>query len=62
MGQAGYMRRRIEQANQYILLVYWKSVAAHEEGFHQSPVYQKWKVLLHHFYDSFPTVQRYASL
>jgi heme-degrading monooxygenase HmoA len=38
----------------YLLLVEWDTVADHEEGFRKSPQYQRWKQLLHHFYDPFP--------
>ena len=66
MAQAGYLshqlQRCVEQPHQYILLVEWESVAAHEEGFRQSAEYQQWKALLHHFYDPFPTVEHYESV
>ncbi|HEX4024921.1 MAG TPA: hypothetical protein VHX52_09505 [Steroidobacteraceae bacterium] len=29
------------------------------QGFRQSPQYQQWRALLHHFYDPFPTVLHY---
>ncbi|MFN5341277.1 MAG: antibiotic biosynthesis monooxygenase, partial [Roseiflexaceae bacterium] len=35
---------------------------AHTVGFRQSPQYQEWKRLLHHFYDPFPTVEHYVAL
>src|SRR5205085_9291390 len=53
------LQRCIEREGQYLLLVRWDSVAAHEEGFRKSPRYQEWKRLLHHFYDPFPTVLHY---
>ena len=31
-------------------------------GFRQSPQYQRWRELLHHFYDPFPTVLHYAAV
>jgi hypothetical protein len=34
----------------------------HTEGFRGSPQYQKWKALLHHFYDPFPTVEHYEAV
>jgi len=49
----------IEEDNKYILLVNWETIEAHEIGFRTSKVYQEWKVLLHHFYQPFPTVQHY---
>ena len=53
------LQRCIERQGQYLLLVRWESVAAHEEGFRKSPQYQRWRALLHHFYDPFPTVLHY---
>ena len=53
------LQRCIEVQGEYLLLVRWHSVAAHEEGFRKSPQYQDWKRLLHHFYDPAPTVLHY---
>jgi heme-degrading monooxygenase HmoA len=53
------LQRCLEREGQYLLLVRWESVAAHEEGFRLSAQYQEWKRLLHHFYDPFPTVLHY---
>ena len=52
----------IESDNQYLLLVRWETLEAHTVGFRQSPEYQEWKKLLHHFYDPFPTVDHYQSV
>ena len=53
------LQRCLEREGHYLLLVRWDSVAAHEEGFRKSPQYQRWRALLHHFYDPFPTVLHY---
>ncbi len=53
------LQRCIERDGQYLLLVRWESVLAHEQGFRMSPQYQRWKSLLHHFYEPFPTVLHY---
>jgi len=53
------LQRCIETSNQYVLLVRWTSVEAHTVGFRGSPEYGRWKQLLHHFYDPFPTVEHY---
>lgn len=62
----GYIRHSlkkcIEIENQYVLLVEWSSVEAHEIGFRQSPQYLKWKELLHDYYDPFPQVFHYEDL
>ena len=50
----------IETPNRYLLLVNWTSLEAHTIGFRGSPQYQRWKQLLHHFYDPFPVVEHYA--
>lgn len=49
----------IETENRYVLLVKWERVEDHTIGFRQSPEYQKWRQLLHHFYDPFPIVEHY---
>lgn len=53
------LQRCLERPGAYLLLVRWDSLEAHEVGFRQSPQYQDWKKLLHHFYDLFPTVLHY---
>ena len=53
------LQKCLEIETQYILLVQWESVEAHEIGFRQSAGYQEWKNLLHHFYDPFPAVHHY---
>ncbi|OCR02495.1 antibiotic biosynthesis monooxygenase [Oscillatoriales cyanobacterium USR001] len=53
------LQRCIENKNRYILLVRWQSLEAHTMGFRQSPEYEKWSALLHHFYDPFPIVEHY---
>jgi len=56
------LRRCIERPNDYVLLVRWQSLEAHEVGFRKSPEYQEWKRLLHHFYEPFPTVSHYEAV
>lgn len=53
------LRRCVERDDQYLLLISWRSVADHEQGFRQGPNYARWKELLHHFYDPFPVVEHY---
>jgi heme-degrading monooxygenase HmoA len=52
----------LERPGEYLLLVRWDSLEAHEQGFRGSPRYLEWKALLHHFYDPFPTVSHYAAV
>ena len=59
----GYIRhslqRRIESPVRYLLLVEWVTLEDHTVGFRGSPEYQRWKELLHHFYDPFPVVEHF---
>lgn len=56
------LQRCIEQPSRYLLLVEWQTLAAHVEGFRNSPQYLQWKALLHHFYDPFPTVEHFEAV
>ena len=56
------LRRCLERRDEYVLLVKWQTLEAHEVGFRQSAQYQTWKRLLHHFYDPFPTVSHYEAV
>ena len=53
------LRKCVETSHRYILLVNWQTLEAHTVGFRQSPEYQEWKRLLHHFYDPFPVVEHF---
>jgi heme-degrading monooxygenase HmoA len=55
------LRPCLEVPNRYILLVHWRRLEDHTIGFRQSPEYQRWRSLLHHFYEPFPTVEHYGS-
>jgi heme-degrading monooxygenase HmoA len=56
------LRRCVEAADRYLLLVWWDSLESHTVGFRQSPEYQRWRELLHPFYDPFPTVEHYVAV
>ncbi|MBX9788016.1 MAG: antibiotic biosynthesis monooxygenase [Pirellulales bacterium] len=62
----GYVRHRlcrcVERPSRFILLVDWRRIEDHREGFRRSAEYQEWKALLHHFYDPFPTVEHYEEV
>jgi heme-degrading monooxygenase HmoA len=53
------LQRCVEAQSRYLLLVRWDTLEHHTVGFRSSPEYQRWKALLHHFYDPFPTVEHY---
>jgi heme-degrading monooxygenase HmoA len=54
------LHRGTERPNSYLLLVDWRTLEDHTEGFRTSPEYQQWRRLLHHFYEPFPTVEHYS--
>jgi heme-degrading monooxygenase HmoA len=56
------LRRCLEAADRYLLLVWWDSLESHTEGFRGSPAYARWRELLHRFYDPFPTVEHYVAV
>jgi adenylate cyclase len=56
------LQRCLEKPNRYLLLVRWRRLEDHTEGFRKSAPYQEWRRLLHRFYDPFPTVEHYESL
>jgi heme-degrading monooxygenase HmoA len=53
------LHRCVERANRYLLLVEWERLEDHTEGFRGSAGYQRWRALLHHFYEPFPVVEHY---
>ncbi len=55
------LRSCVGAANRYLLLVWWDDLESHTEGFRGSPDYERWKDLLHRFYDPFPQVEHYRS-
>jgi heme-degrading monooxygenase HmoA len=56
------LRRCLETPNRYVLLVGWDRLEDHTEGFRGSPDFERWREMLHHFYDPFPTVEHYEPL
>jgi len=62
-GMSGYIAHQLQECleneNRFVLLVWWRTLEDHTVGFRGSADYQRWKALLHHFYDPFPTVEHY---
>lgn len=62
----GYIQHELQQCleeeNNYMLVVRWKTVEDHTIGFRQNEKYKEWKKLLHHFYDPFPDVKHYKRI
>ena len=54
------IRPCLEKQGRYLLLVEWRELEDHTEGFRNSDRYQAWKDLLHRFYSPFPLVEHYG--
>jgi len=54
------VRPCLEKTGRYLLAVRWAKLEDHTIGFRGSERYQRWRALLHHFYDPFPTVEHYG--
>jgi heme-degrading monooxygenase HmoA len=54
--------RCVEHPSRYLLLIEWASLEAHTVGFRGSPLYERWRELLDHFYDPFPTVIHFETV
>ena len=54
------LSRCVERPSGYLLLVQWERLEDHTEGFRRSTEYQRWRDLLHHFYEPFPTVEYFT--
>jgi heme-degrading monooxygenase HmoA len=64
-GMPGYLTHQLQRcpsATSYLMRVHWATLEAHTRGFRGSREYQRWKALLHHFYDPFPTVEHYRRI
>ncbi len=56
------VQRCLEQPSAYLLLVEWEALADHE-AFRASGVdYDRWRALLHPFYEPFPTVEHVVDI
>ena len=49
----------LERPDRHVLLVTWRRLQDHTEGFRKSPRYEEWRRLLHHFYATPPLVEHY---
>jgi heme-degrading monooxygenase HmoA len=52
------VRRQEEDGSVYLLLVRWTSVAAHL-AFRETPLFEEWRTLTHHFYSDRPSVTHF---
>ena len=56
------IRRPTGTGQAYLLLVKWRSIEDHQDGFRQSDRYQQWRALLHHFYNPMPEISYFGEL
>jgi heme-degrading monooxygenase HmoA len=56
------LHRCLEDDRRYLLLVRWERLEDPTVGFRGSPAYDRWRRLLHHFYDPFPTVEHFRAV
>lgn len=56
------LHRCIEDESKYLLTVEWERLEDHTVGFRGSEEYQRWRALLHHFYDPFPVVEHFREV
>ncbi len=49
--------RPADGGSTYLLLVRWRSIEDHRDGFRRSDRYRTWRALLHGFYDPMPEVR-----
>ncbi len=53
------VQRQHENSSTYLLIVRWKSVAAHMEEFRPSAAYEQWRQLTHPYYATAPQVTHF---
>jgi len=56
------LSRCIERPDVFLLLVEWDRLEDHTVGFRGSSEYQRWRELLHRFYEPFPLVDHFEQL
>ena len=52
------LRRQDEDGTVYLLLVKWSTVAGHM-AFRETPLFEEWRTLTHHFYSERPVVTHF---
>jgi heme-degrading monooxygenase HmoA len=56
------MHRGVEQPGNYLLLVGWESLEAHEVNFRQSERFVRWRELIGPFFAAVPQVEHYREI
>ncbi len=55
------VKKCIEQANRYILLIEWDTLEDHTVGFRESDLFKEWRALIGPFFLEPPLVQHYIA-
>ncbi len=53
------VRRSIESAERYVLLIHWDSLEAHTVGFRTSPAYAEWRAIVGPCFAQAPFVEHF---
>lgn len=56
------MHRGVEQPGDYLLLVGWESLEAHEVNFRQSERFPQWRALIGPYFAAAPRVEHYREV
>jgi len=54
------VRPSVQAPGFYLLRVRWDDVESHRDGFRRSDRYQRWRALLHRFYETMPDVSYFG--
>ncbi|MEA1672146.1 antibiotic biosynthesis monooxygenase [Nitrospirillum sp. BR 11163] len=54
------LRRCVEDPDRYLLLVEWRGLADHMDGFRNSPRFAQWRALIGPYFAAPPLVQHHA--
>ena len=54
------VRQSAEEPERYLLRVVWDDIASHKDGFRKSDRYERWRELLHGFYEPMPNVEYFG--
>lgn len=54
------VRPPADQGRDWLLLIHWRAIEDHRDGFRRSERYERWRALLHPFYDPVPGVRYFG--
>jgi heme-degrading monooxygenase HmoA len=56
------IHKGVESPERYVLQIWWTSIAAHNEGFRQSPAFAQWRGIVGPFFAAPPVVEHFELL